>query len=272
MKRNLSISEPLFSKWFSKAFRGLRVLCGGIIICLAALAVGAGAQVRVERDAQGRIVITNKGSNASKALASPSAQMPKVSSAARAEIRQKLRAACERHGLDYDLVTSLVKAESGFQHYTLSKRGAIGLMQLMPETARRFGVKDPWDLDQNIEGGTSFLATLQGLFPNKVPLVLAAYNAGENAVAKYGNKIPPYAETVRYVFAILEDYGKRGLVEEAKRLLATPQDFDRFYVPFRNVAPALRVMYMSVSDKGVRSFSDYPPSGVQSTPIVFKDE
>ncbi len=237
-----------------------------------ALAVGVAAQVRVERDAQGRVVITNKGSNASKALASPSAQIPKVSIAARAEIRRKLRAACERHGLDYDLVASLVKAESGFQNYTLSKRGAIGLMQLMPDTARRFGVKDPWNLDQNIEGGTSFLAVLHGLFPNNVPLVLAAYNAGENAVAKYGNKIPPYAETVRYVFAILEDYGKRALIEEAKRLLATPQDYDRFYVPFRNTAPVLRVMYMSIGKNGERSISDYPPSGVESTAIVFKDE
>lgn len=243
-----------------------------LILGLAALAVGAAAQVRTERDAQGHIVITNKGSKASQALASPSAKMPKVSTAARAEIREKLKAACDRHGLDYHLVASLVRAESGFQHYTLSKRGAVGLMQLMPDTARRFGVKDPWNLDENIEGGTAFLSLLHTLFPQNVPLVLAAYNAGENAVAKYGNKIPPYAETVRYVFAILEDYGKRELVEEAKRLLATPADYDRFYVPFRNSAPVMRVMYMWIDEKGVRSYSDYPPSGVQSVPIVFKDE
>ncbi len=239
---------------------------------LALLAAGTAAQVRTERDSEGKIVITNRGSRASKALAAPSTPLPKVSDQARAEIRRKLKAACDRKGLDYDLVTALVHAESGFQQYTLSRKGAVGLMQVLPATARRFGVSDPWDLDQNIEAGTAFLAFLCSLFPDSPPLVLAAYNAGENAVAKYGGRIPPYAETVRYVFRILEDYGRPKLVAQAKTLLATPADYDRFYVPYRNVAPVTRVLYMHVDAKGVRSFTDYPPSGVTSTPIVFKDE
>jgi len=245
-----------------------------LLAALALLAAAAApAQVRVERDAQGKVVITNKGSRASKALAAPSpVAIPQVSDQERNAIRQKLKAACDRRGLDYNLVTSLVRAESGFRQNTISKKGAVGLMQLLPDTARRFGVSDPWDLDQNIEAGTAFLAFLHGLYPGEIPLVLASYNAGENAVAKYGNKIPPYAETVRYVFRILDDYGKPELVAKAKGQLATAADYDRFYVPFRYAAPVLRVYYMSVDAKGVRSITDYPPSGVQSVPIVYRDE
>ena len=245
-----------------------------LVACLVLLAaLPAAAQVRVERDAQGKIVVTNKGSRASKELASPApAAIPQVSDQERSAIRQKLKAACDRRGLDYNLVASLVHAESGFRQNTISKKGAIGLMQLLPETARRFGVSDPWDLDQNIEAGTAFLAFLQGLYPGEIPLVLASYNAGENAVGKYGNKIPPYAETVRYVFRILEDYGRPELIAKAKGQLATKGDYDRFYVPYRNAAPVLRVYYMHVDAKGVRTITDYPPSGVQSLPIVYRDE
>lgn len=241
-------------------------------LALALLAAApAAAQVRVERDAEGKIVVTNKGSKASKELAAPAA-LPQVTEQDKAAIRQKLKAACDRRGLDYPLVASLVRAESSFRQMTVSKKGAVGLMQLMPATAKRFGVTDVWDLDQNIEGGTAFLAHLQSLFPDDVPLVLASYNAGENAVAKYGGKIPPYAETVRYVFRILDDYGKPELVARAKQLLATPADYDRFYTPYKDKPTAFRVYYTWVDAKRVRHIADYPPSGVTSFPVVYKDE
>lgn len=238
------------------------------------LALPALGQIRVERDSRGQIVVTNKGSQASSRLegAPNTVPLPKVSSSERAAIKKLLRGACGRKGLDYDLVTALVQAESNFQPNTLSKKGAVGLMQLLPETGRRFGCKDPWDLEQNIEGGTGFLAYLHGLFQGDVPLMLAAYNAGEDAVRKYSNKIPPYSETVRYVFNILEDYGRPALVEKAKAQLASPSDYNRYYVARKGFQPVLRVLYMYRDSHGVRCFTDAPPSGVTITPIVFKDE
>ncbi len=144
------------------------------------------------------------------------------------DIKKKIQNACLRKGLDYNLVCALIDAESGFRHNVVSKKGAVGLMQLIPDTAKRFGAKNVWDLDENIEAGTSFLSFLFGFFDNNIPLVLAGYNAGENAVLKYGNKIPPYSETVRYVFRILDKYGKSEITEKAKSLLASPSDYNRF--------------------------------------------
>ncbi len=243
------------------------------LVLLALAALPAAAQLRVERDRNGHIVITNRGSAAASQLAAPeSAQpIPKVTAAQRQAIQGKLKAACSRTGLDYNLVTALVRAESGFQSNIISRKGAIGLMQLLPETGKRFGCSNPWDLDENITGGTNFLAFLRDLFGGDVPLMLAAYNAGENAVQKYSNKIPPYAETVRYVFSILADYGRPALVEAAKAKLASPSDYNRFYVARRNDKPVFRTYYMYF-EKGVRTIVDYPPSGVNFVPIVYKDE
>lgn len=246
-------------------------LCG---LFLIAAALATAAQIRLERDANGRVVVTNKGSKAAARLeGAPSAPpLPALSPRLREEIRRKLREACREKNLDYGLVAALVQAESDFRPNVLSKKGAIGLMQLMPDTAKRFGCQDPWDLEENIRGGTAYLAHLHDLFGGDIPLVLAGYNAGEEAVRKYGNRIPPYAETVRYVFRILEDLGRPALTARAKALLASPGDFDRFYVPARNAKPVYRLLYMHLDAKGVRHITDYPPSGVESTPIVFKDE
>lgn len=246
---------------------------GLALALLAICAVPTGAQLRVERDRNGQIVVTNKGSQAAEKLAAPpsSQPVPKLSSAQRQEIQSKLKAACSRSGLDYNLVTALVEAESGFHPNIISKKGAVGLMQLMPGTGKRFGCSDPWDMDENIKGGTNFLAYLQDLFSGDIPLILAAYNAGEEAVRKYSNKIPPYAETVRYVFNILQNYGRPALVESAKGKLASPSDYDKYYVARRGEKPVLRTYYMYF-EKGVRTIVDYPPSGVQFIPIVYKDE
>ncbi len=106
--------------------------------------------------------------------------------------------AAKRHGLRAELVHAVILAESLYDPKALSHKGAMGLMQLMPETARRYGVADPWNPAQNIDGGVRYLSYLQAQFAD-VKLVLAAYNAGEEAVIGYGHKIPPYAETEVYV-------------------------------------------------------------------------
>jgi len=104
------------------------------------------------------------------------------------------------------LVRAVIQVESNFQETALSPKGAMGLMQLMPETARRFDVADPYNPRQNIEGGIKYLRTLLDRFPN-VGLALAAYNAGEGAVERFRG-IPPYAETQNYVRQILRILGQ----------------------------------------------------------------
>lgn len=110
-----------------------------------------------------------------------------------------------RYGVDPTLVKAIVKAESDFDSKAVSNKGARGLMQLMPETSRLMGVRDVHDPEDNVEGGIRYLSRLLKMFDWKVPLAVAAYNAGENAVLKYG-AIPPYSETQTYVKRVLYYY------------------------------------------------------------------
>jgi soluble lytic murein transglycosylase-like protein len=103
----------------------------------------------------------------------------------------------------------VIRAESGFDPEARSAKGALGLMQLIPATAARFGVSDPLQPLQNLRGGMAYLNWLLGQFQGDLELVLAGYNAGERAVQRYGG-IPPYAETRAYVSKILKRYGKRS--------------------------------------------------------------
>lgn len=106
------------------------------------------------------------------------------------------------------LLHAVVRAESAYDPRALSRKGAQGLMQLMPPTARRFGVRDSWDPEQNLAGGARYLKSLMEMFDDNLELVLAAYNAGENAVRKYGNQIPPFPETRKYVKKVVSFYQK----------------------------------------------------------------
>lgn len=115
-----------------------------------------------------------------------------------------------QHGVDPELVKAVARVESNYNPRAVSYKGALGLMQLLPETAKRFGVFNVWDPQQNIEGGVKFLKFLSGMFPNNLPYVLAAYNAGENAVVRHRG-IPPYRETQAYVRRITGLY-KKGSV------------------------------------------------------------
>jgi soluble lytic murein transglycosylase-like protein len=111
-----------------------------------------------------------------------------------------------RHGVDPVLLYAIMHRESSFKKRALSYKGASGLMQLMPATARRFGVTNIWDPRQNIEGGARYMRVLLNMFDENVPLALAGYNAGEGAVLKYGRRVPPYRETTEYVRRIWERY------------------------------------------------------------------
>ncbi|MCB1753631.1 MAG: lytic transglycosylase domain-containing protein [Gammaproteobacteria bacterium] len=111
-----------------------------------------------------------------------------------------------RSNLNPELLHAVVRAESAYDPNALSKKGARGLMQLMPDTADRYGVGNSWDPEQNLDGGARYLRDLLDMFDQDLKLAIAAYNAGENAVRKYGNKIPPYPETRQYVRKVVTFY------------------------------------------------------------------
>lgn len=111
-----------------------------------------------------------------------------------------------QYRLPHELIHAVVTAESAYNPKAVSSAGAVGLMQLMPDTARRYGVFDRTDPIDNLHGGSRYLRDLLTMFGNNLVLALAAYNAGENAVIRYGFKIPPYQETKTYVKKVLEYY------------------------------------------------------------------
>lgn len=130
-------------------------------------------------------------------------------------VQQLLKDAAHTHGLDHELLQALIAAESGFDAQAVSPKGAVGLMQLMAPTAARYGVKSDrissiahklTDPAVNLRAGARYLRDLMALFPGRLDLVLAAYNAGEGAVQRAGNKIPNYPETQNYVKTVLQLY------------------------------------------------------------------
>ena len=127
-------------------------------------------------------------------------------STGRAGLDSLIRHNGNKYNVDPYLIFLVMEQESHFNTGAVSPKGARGLMQLMPGTAARFGVRRPHDAAQNISGGTRYLRELLNRFNNRVDLVLASYNAGEGAVAKFGNRVPPYRETRNYVKKISYRY------------------------------------------------------------------
>ncbi len=119
-----------------------------------------------------------------------------------------IRSVAKLYQLPHALLHAVITVESSYDPNAISRAGAVGLMQLMPETAKRYGVVNRKNPKENIFGGTRYLQYLLKLFNNDMTLALAAYNAGENAVIRYGKKIPPYKETQNYVRKVLKYYKK----------------------------------------------------------------
>jgi len=123
-------------------------------------------------------------------------------------IKTSIVKAAQKYDLPVNLITSVIRAESNFDVKAVSHAGAQGLMQLMPQTARALGVKNPFDVEENIDGGSRYLRKMLDSFGGDIKLALAAYNAGPEAVIKYGGTVPPYRETQQYVKRVLRFAGQ----------------------------------------------------------------
>ena len=171
------------------------------------------------QDASGAVVLSNFQTEVTQAVivAAPpvpapvAASMPPdagapVAAVMPAKFMPIIDAAAREHALPPSLLHAVIAVESGYNPRAVSKAGAKGLMQLMPETGSRFGARDLFDATQNVRAGAQYLKWLLGTFDGDMALALAGYNAGENAVMRYGNKIPPYRETQEYVPKVLAVY------------------------------------------------------------------
>ena len=195
--------------------QNLRILL--VLILTAGLVTPAGADIYKYVDKYGRVTLTDKPkSDKYKRLVKTwkGWQEAKSQIALRDMKKNKRKYTstinwfADHYHLPKSLIHAVVTAESAYDPNAISKAGAVGLMQLMPETARRYGVKNRRNPSDNLSGGTRYLRDLLIMFNNDLALALAAFNAGEGAVKDNGNRIPPYEETREYVRKVISYYRK----------------------------------------------------------------
>jgi len=187
-----------------KAFRYL------LIALSLAAAVPAQAQIYSWRDANGNLVLSNKRADGTApdlpSYAVPRAQGVRATRSAIAERSRPYESLITEHsraqGVRADLVRAVMQVESGFNPYARSPKGAMGLMQLMPATAKQYGVRNAFNPTENVRAGVAYLRELLDRYQDNEELALAAYNAGPGAVDKHGQTVPPYRETQSYVAQI----------------------------------------------------------------------
>jgi soluble lytic murein transglycosylase-like protein len=192
------------------------VLCAALALSVLLLAPSASAAIYMLKQPNGVIELTDRPKSKSYKLVTIGSNWRVEPRAQQANAKYFLQnrklygpllsKAAYRHGVNEALLYAVVTAESAFDPHAVSRAGAVGLMQLMPGTADRYGVSDRKDPHENVQGGTAYLADLIKMFDNKLNLALAAYNAGENAVIRHGHRIPPYPETRDYVAKVLRYY------------------------------------------------------------------
>jgi soluble lytic murein transglycosylase-like protein len=195
-----------------------RLLWTGLLVCAPAC-----AQIYAGTDAAGTLVLSNHASEVARELLiapdaeaagpAPASAPQRADTAARQpavpqQLVRPIEEAARRHTLSPVLLTAVISAESRFDPRAVSPKGAKGLMQLMPQTARRFGVQDVFSVAENLNAGAAYLRELITRFEGDLTLALAAYNAGEGAVLRAGRQVPAFAETQQYVAKVLARAGQ----------------------------------------------------------------
>ena len=224
---------------------GLRYMV--IAVCLAA-AAPAQAQIYSWRDASGNLVLSNKRPATSAPLTSYSVPKAQGVRATRSAISERARAYDDiisehsrTHRVRPDLVRAVMQVESGFNPYARSPKGAMGLMQLMPATAKQYGVRNAFNPTENVRAGVAYLRELLDRYQNNEELALAAYNAGPGAVDKHGQTVPPYRETRSYVSQIGMMAGRTVTTRDKKIYKVTETTADgREVVKYTDKAPGSR--------------------------------
>jgi transglycosylase-like protein with SLT domain/uncharacterized protein DUF4124 len=185
----------------------------------------------------------------------PAFGLPRGVDLTRGQYADLINGIATEHSVDPALVKAIIKVESNFQPYAVSRKGAQGLMQLMPGTAGRYAVGNAYDPEENIRGGVRYLRWLHDVFPGRLHLVLAAYNAGESAVLRYGG-IPPYPETRDYVARVLRFYGSGEATAFASASRSTHRAARTQVV---QVVPSTSKVYRRVEPDGTPLYTNVPP-------------
>jgi hypothetical protein len=196
-------------------------VCAGVLLTCVVRAAAPSTRpeptqlVRVGEGLGGRKVIFNETPvERSRRFSADLLPVPDLPGLPTGGLEPLIRRHCDAHRLDARLVRAVIQVESGYNHRARSNKGAMGLMQLMPETATELAVSDPYDADQNLRGGTAYLRRLIDAFPASIELALAAYNAGPGAVERHRG-IPPYADTRDYVRRVMSLYQGGGAIVPA---------------------------------------------------------
>src|SRR2546427_5372859 len=250
------------------------IIAGGAFLLTFALPSFAEEKIQAVVASNGRIVFTNLADSPPPVIDNTPGPLPPVLSE-RAdilaeEIPASLRTLVDtislNHGLDPALVRAVIKTESNFNRWAVSNKGARGLMQLIPETGSRYGVRDFFDPQQNVEGGVQYLKFLLEKFNGNLDLSLAAYNAGENLVERLG-RIPPIPETTNYVRKVRANYVKKKTAPVApvaippapKPVVAAAPVKPADQQPVKQAKEEKPAMFRTVDEPGVVHFSNIGP-------------
>ena len=220
-------------------------LLSGVILVVTMSAIPAAAQEKIQAftNPTGRVVFTNIVDNPPELVpAIPSATPP-------SSLAALIDTIATNHGVDPALVRAVIKTESNFNRWAVSNKGALGLMQLIPSTGRRYGVRDFFDPQQNVDGGVRYLKFLLAKFNGNVDLSLAAYNAGENLVERVG-RIPSIPETANYVRKV------RSIYKEKSAPAAAVAGSN----PGMEAAPEPPKIFKTIDARGIVHFSNIEPS------------
>ncbi len=239
----------------------LLVIVSGVATLLAITAAPSLAEEKIQAVVapNGRIIFTNLVDNTPPP---PLAVLVEKTDVLPQEMPPTLQSLVDtisaNHGVDPALVRAVIKTESNFNRWAISNKGARGLMQLIPETGARYGVRDFFDPQQNVEGGVQYLKFLLEKFNGDLDLSLAAYNAGENLVGRLG-RIPQITETTNYVRKVRANYAKKPTPVVAQAASAPTPAAAARQEPVKEAKPEAPPIFRSVDERGVVHFSNVGP-------------